>query len=105
MEQPRNAHAVAHFQRFHAIGNFFHDADAFVSQHHARFIAIIACGNVQIGVAHATIFHFNQCFVVTQRADFFFCYFHAVFCIGVHYCCFHFSHDFSPFGKWFGKRR
>ena len=39
------------FRFFHTVGNFFNQTNAFVSQHATRFVAVIACRNVQIGVA------------------------------------------------------
>ena len=59
MEQPCDADAVADFQGVRARSDFFDDADAFVSQHAARFFAVVACRNVQVGMAHAAIFDFN----------------------------------------------
>ena len=59
LEQPCDADTVADFQIFHTVGNFFNQTDAFVSQHATRFVAVIACRNMQVGVAHAAILDFH----------------------------------------------
>lgn len=95
MEQPGDADAVADFQIFHTVGNFFNQTDALVSQHAARFFAVVACRNVQVGVAHAAIFDFDQCLAVFQRANLAFDYFYITRYIFIHNNCLHF-HDCAP---------
>lgn len=95
LEQPGDADAVADFQIFHTVGNFFNQTDALVSQHAARFFAVVACRNVQVGVAHAAIFDFDQRLAVFQRANLAFDYFHIARYIFIHNNCLHF-HDCAP---------
>ena len=90
---PRDADAVTHFECGNAFAELFHDADAFMPQHHAFFHAVIARCNVQIGVAHAAVFDFDQSFVIGQRADVFFDHFHKTVYFGIDNGGFHFCHD------------
>ena len=77
--------------------HLFHDTDAFMPQHHAFFVAVIAGGNVQIGMAHAAIFHFHQRFAVCERADVPFNHFHKAVYFGIDNGSFHFCHDTVSF--------
>ena len=89
LEQPCDADAVANFQCIRARSDFFDDTDAFVSQHASRFFAVVACRNVQVGMAHAATFDFNQRLAVFQRAYFAFYNFYITCYILIHNNCLH----------------
>ena len=94
-KQPGNAHAVAHFQGGYIGRNLLHDADAFVAEHAAWFFTVVAGSHVQVGVAHAAVFHFHQRFARAHGRDVALNDFYVTVALGGNNSCFHF-HGYDP---------
>jgi hypothetical protein len=69
LEEPRDACAIAHFQRGNTWADLFDNANPFMAEDHPGFIAKIAIFYVKVSVANAAAFHLQQRFAVLQRAQ------------------------------------
>jgi hypothetical protein len=50
--------------------NFSHDAGSFMPQHQRSFGGPVAAGRMQVAVAHAGRFHFDEYFARVRRFEF-----------------------------------